>query len=137
MATMAITAEMVKKLRDQTGAGMMECKNALSEANGDFEEANTILNEKRADLETLAKGLLEFETLTGDEIQKMALRGRDFMDAVGLLAGVVDTSDSREAPGPTSIGNLYILGGRSNAKNMTIDGVTNLDTGSNGSVHTM
>jgi elongation factor Ts len=37
---------MVKKLRDQTGAGMMECKNALSEANGDFEEANTILRKR-------------------------------------------------------------------------------------------
>jgi elongation factor Ts len=46
MATMAITAEMVKTLRDQTGAGMMECKNALTEANGDFEEANTILRKR-------------------------------------------------------------------------------------------
>jgi elongation factor Ts len=46
MATIAITADMVKKLRDQTGAGMMECKNALSEANGDFEEANTILRKR-------------------------------------------------------------------------------------------
>ena len=39
MAT-TITAAEVKKLRDQTGAGMMECKTALTEANGDFEEAN-------------------------------------------------------------------------------------------------
>jgi elongation factor Ts len=46
MATMAITADMVKKLRDQTGAGMMECKNALGEANGDFEEATTILRKR-------------------------------------------------------------------------------------------
>jgi elongation factor Ts len=46
MATMAITADMVKRLRDQTGAGMMECKNALSEANGDFEEATTILRKR-------------------------------------------------------------------------------------------
>ena len=46
MATLAITADMVKKLRDQTGAGMMECKNALAEANGDFEEANTILRKR-------------------------------------------------------------------------------------------
>jgi elongation factor Ts len=45
MAT-AITADQVKKLRDQTGAGMMECKNALTEANGDFEEANTILRKR-------------------------------------------------------------------------------------------
>jgi elongation factor Ts len=37
---------MVKKLRDQTGAGMMECKAALTEANGEFEEANTILRKR-------------------------------------------------------------------------------------------
>ncbi len=35
---MAITADMVKKLRDQTGAGMMDCKKALTETNGDYEE---------------------------------------------------------------------------------------------------
>jgi elongation factor Ts len=37
---------MVKKLRDQTGAGMMECKNALTEANGNFDEATTILRKR-------------------------------------------------------------------------------------------
>jgi elongation factor Ts len=37
---------MVKKLRDQTGAGMMECKSALTEANGNFEEANTVLRKR-------------------------------------------------------------------------------------------
>ena len=36
-----------------------------------FNEAQTILTEKRGDLETLAKGLLEFETLTGDEIKDL------------------------------------------------------------------
>jgi len=46
MAAGTITADMVKKLRDQTGAGMMECKNALTEANGDFEEATTILRKR-------------------------------------------------------------------------------------------
>jgi elongation factor Ts len=48
-----ITATDVKKLRDQTGAGMMECKAALTEANGDFEEANTIL--RKRGLATAAK----------------------------------------------------------------------------------
>ncbi|MBL8236066.1 MAG: TonB-dependent receptor [Bryobacterales bacterium] len=76
-------------------------------------------------------------TLSAADIEGMALKGRDVMDAVALLPGIVDTSDSRESPSPTSIGNLYIAGGRSNSKNMTIDGVTNLDTGSNGSVHSM
>ena len=43
---MAITAEQVKQLRDKTGAGMMECKAALTEANGDLEEAVTILRKR-------------------------------------------------------------------------------------------
>ena len=40
---MAITAEMVKTLREKTGAGMMECKKALTEANGNEEQAVEIL----------------------------------------------------------------------------------------------
>src|SRR5262249_50746033 len=40
-----------------------------------YNEAQHVLTEKRADLETLAKGLLEFETLTGDEIKDL-LAGR-------------------------------------------------------------
>ena len=43
---MAITAAEVNKLRQQTGAGMMDCKNALVEANGDFEAAIDILRKK-------------------------------------------------------------------------------------------
>ena len=44
MAT--ITADQVKKLRDATGAGMMECKAALAEANGNFDEATTLLRKR-------------------------------------------------------------------------------------------
>jgi elongation factor Ts len=40
---MAITADMVKSLREKTGAGMMECKKALTEANGNEEQAIEIL----------------------------------------------------------------------------------------------
>jgi len=43
---MAITAADVNKLRQMTGAGMMDCKNALVEANGDFEVAIDILRKK-------------------------------------------------------------------------------------------
>ncbi|HBC97676.1 MAG TPA: elongation factor Ts [Clostridium sp.] len=41
-----ITAQMVKELRERTGAGMMNCKKALQEANGDAEKAVEILREK-------------------------------------------------------------------------------------------
>src|SRR5207247_10265083 len=46
LTMMTITADQVKKLRDQTGAGMMECKPALTEANGDLENATTILRKR-------------------------------------------------------------------------------------------
>ena len=41
-----ITAKSVKELRDRTGAGMMACKKALTETNGDVEKAIEILREK-------------------------------------------------------------------------------------------
>lgn len=45
---MAITAQLVKQLRDKTGAGMMDCKKALVESDGDFEKAIEILRKKGA-----------------------------------------------------------------------------------------
>jgi elongation factor Ts len=44
----AVTAADVKALRDRTGAGMMDCKSALTEAEGDVEEAIRILRKKGA-----------------------------------------------------------------------------------------
>jgi elongation factor Ts len=41
-----ITAQLVKQLRDRTGAGMMECKKALIEANGDLAEAEIVLRKR-------------------------------------------------------------------------------------------
>ncbi len=46
METMEITAAMVKQLREKTGAGMMEGKAALAEANGNMEEAVTLLRKR-------------------------------------------------------------------------------------------
>ena len=46
MSTPTISASQVKELRDETGAGMMECKRALIESGGDFEEARRLLRER-------------------------------------------------------------------------------------------
>ncbi|WP_330571379.1 translation elongation factor Ts [Serpentinicella alkaliphila] len=43
---MSISASMVKELREKTGAGMMDCKKALTEANGNLDKATEILREK-------------------------------------------------------------------------------------------
>ena len=44
-----ITTENIKKLREITGAGIMDCKKALSKAEGDFEKAQEILRQKGAE----------------------------------------------------------------------------------------
>jgi elongation factor Ts len=65
---MAITAEMVKELRERTGAGMMECKKALTETNGDLDAAVDVLRksgvakaEKRAG-KAASEGLVIIKT---------------------------------------------------------------------------
>ena len=58
---MEITAAMVKELRSQSGAGIMECKSALKETNGDLEAAVTFLRKKG-----LAKADKKSDRQTGD-----------------------------------------------------------------------
>lgn len=72
-----ITADMVKKLRDKTGAGMMDCKQALTESGGDMEQAVDFLRKKG--LATAAKragramseGLIQTYIHTGGKLGVM------------------------------------------------------------------
>jgi hypothetical protein len=66
--------------------------------------------------------------ITRDNLEDIALKGRDFAGMLKILPGVVDTS-AREAPGWGSMQNLSINGRGS--FNFSYDGVTNKDTGSN------
>ncbi|MGB2715372.1 MAG: translation elongation factor Ts [Vicinamibacterales bacterium] len=68
MPTMEITAAMVKKLRDATGAGMMECKAALTEAHGNIDEATTILRKRGLAAATKKSGRSTNEGLIGSYI---------------------------------------------------------------------
>jgi len=68
MAVMEITAALVKKLRDATGAGMMECKAALTEANGDLEAATTLLRKRGLAAATKKAGRSTSEGLIGHYI---------------------------------------------------------------------
>jgi elongation factor Ts len=68
MAVTEINAAMVKKLRDATGAGMMECKAALTEANGDLEAATTLLRKRGLAAATKKAGRSTSEGLIGHYI---------------------------------------------------------------------
>lgn len=111
---MAITAQEVNKLRQMTGAGMMDCKKALTEAEGDFEKAVDILRKKgqkvsasRADRETKegvvvtrvaengAKGILLSLTCETDFVAKNEEFGA-FANSLIDLA-VANGSESKEA----------------------------------------
>ncbi len=65
---MAITAEQVKQLREKTGAGMMDCKHALTEAAGNVDKAMKILREKGLAAAAKKAGRTAREGLVGQYI---------------------------------------------------------------------
>ena len=73
--------------------------------------------------------------ITSEDLENTAIRGRDYLDMLRLLPGVVDESEGREAPGPDSIKSIFINGARDNQKNVTVDGITSIDTGANSNTH--
>jgi elongation factor Ts len=62
---MSISADLVKKLREMSGAPMMECKKALEEANGDLEQAFTILRKRGQAMAAKKAGRLASEGCVG------------------------------------------------------------------------
>ncbi len=76
---MTITAEMVKNLREKTGAGMMDCKKALTEAEGDFDKAVELLRKK---------GLAAAEKKAGRQASEGVIGSYIHMDKIGVLLEV-------------------------------------------------
>jgi len=75
-------------------------------------------------------------TITYSQINDIAIKGRDVLDLFRTLPGVVDTgAQTRETISRNALGGIFINGTRENAKNATVDGVTDLDTGSNAALH--
>jgi elongation factor Ts len=72
MKTMAITAQMVKELREKTGAGMMDCKKALTETNGDMEKAIDYLREKG-----IAKAAKKADRIAAEGLTYIEVDGND------------------------------------------------------------
>jgi elongation factor Ts len=80
-----ISMELVKKLREMSGAGMMDCKSALEEAEGDLEKAFTILREKG-----IAKASKRADRTTGQGVVEAYLHstGDGYPPQVGVLIEV-------------------------------------------------
>lgn len=86
-----ISAALVKELRDRTGAGMMDCKNALVQANGDLEAAERLLREKGIASAAKRTGRTTSEGKVGYRLADD--RGRGTIVAVGCETDFVANSD--------------------------------------------
>ena len=80
---MAITAAMVKELREMTGCGMMDCKKALTESNGDTDKAIEFLREKG-----LAAAAKKAGRIAAEGITRVAIK-----DNVAVVAEVNSETD--------------------------------------------
>jgi elongation factor Ts len=82
---MAVSLDLVKKLRELSGAGMMDCKQALEEAGGDVDKAFTILREKG-----IAKASKRADRVTGQGVVEAYLHttSPDFPPQLGVLIEV-------------------------------------------------
>ncbi|PAQ15910.1 translation elongation factor Ts [Bacillus sp. FJAT-42315] len=80
---MAVTAQMVKELREKTGAGMMDCKKALTETNGDMEKAIDFLREKG-----IAKA--------AKKADRIAAEGTTFIKAEGNEAVILEVNSETD-----------------------------------------
>jgi len=69
--------------------------------------------------------------ITLEQTQNVPLKGRDYLGLVKLLPGVIDTAN-RNAPGWNNLGGITINGNRQGTINLTLDGISSLDTGSMG-----
>lgn len=76
---MTVTAEMVRELREKTGAGLMDCKRALSESNGDMEKATDLLRQK---------GLATAAKKAGRSASQGLIDSYIHMDKIGVLVEV-------------------------------------------------
>jgi elongation factor Ts len=114
---MSITAAMVKELRDKTGAGMMDCKKALAETNGDMEAAVDWLRTKglakaaKKSGRTAAEGLVAVKVEGGRGVAveinsetDFVGKNSDFQHMVANIAGAAIKVDSVEALKAANLG---------------------------------
>jgi elongation factor Ts len=87
-----VTAQLIKELRERTGVGMSDCKNALVETNGDMEAAIDVLRKKG-----LAKAAKRAGNETGEGKIKIVIEGSDaYVAVIGCETDFVARNDSFE-----------------------------------------
>lgn len=75
------------------------------------------------------------QEIDGNQLNNVTLKGRDLFGYMKLVPGVIDTTASRDVTTPNAIAGIQMNGNTSSKINFTVDGVTDMDTGSNNTLH--
>src|SRR4051794_37730816 len=109
-----ISAALVKELRERTGAGMMDCKRALQDTNGDMDAAIVLLREKGMAGAAKRAGRETTEGLVGYRLADDGKKGT--MVAVGCETEPVSKNDQVQAVAKKGAGNVCAKGGAAGAR---------------------
>ncbi len=72
------------------------------------------------------------DTITGSQLNDIAVKGRDFVSYLSTLTGIVDTNTSRDAMQRNALSGIHINGGRDTQTVLVVDGMPIIDAGNNG-----
>ena len=114
MSTITITAADINKLRQMTGAGMMDCRKALTETNGDFEEAIDWLRKKGAKVAALRgdreakEGVVSAQT-TADNKTDFVSKNADF---VAFAQSIADAAIQHNVKSADELSGVAINGAK-------------------------
>jgi hypothetical protein len=75
------------------------------------------------------------QAIDGRQLNDITLKGRDVFGYLKLVPGVIDTVGNRDVASASAINGIYINGNNNTQKNFTVDGITDMDTGSNTTLH--
>jgi len=74
--------------------------------------------------------------IDGNQLNAVTLKGRDLFGYLKLVPGVIDTTGNRDVTSPNAVAGITINGNTAGKINFTVDGITDMDTGSNNTLRT-
>jgi hypothetical protein len=75
------------------------------------------------------------QEIDGNQLKNVTLKGRDLFGYMKLVPGIIDTTASRDVTTPNAIAGIQMNGNETSKINFTVDGITDMDTGSNNTLH--
>lgn len=129
--TIVITAPGFRKIEQKNIVLNANDKLALSTFVAEIGSVDQTIEVSAQTLELQTESAERGSAIVGKQLQNVAVNGRGYLALVGLAPGVVSTVNLQTA-GSGGLGSISANGARTSQNNLTLDGIGNVDTGSNG-----